>query len=272
MRRMTQPPEATLSPAQVTAYLDRLGASPPPAPSIEALAALHRAHLFRVPFENLDIHLGRPMPLDPDSLVRKVVGQRRGGYCYELNGLFAALLRTLGYAVTLVSARVATAQGGLTPEFDHLALVVGSPEMAEPHLADVGFGEAFLDPIPLRDGFERWEGRKRVGLSEADGTWTYWEDRSEGWRPQYVFTLEPRSPADFAARHAWQQTSAESHFTQSQVVSLATPTGRVTLSGQRLIATEGGVREERELDDAGAGRTLRERFGIVLPMPGSPDG
>ena len=266
MSHMSRPADdETLTQAQVTAYLHRLGASAPASASVDALAALHRAHLFTVPFENLDIHLGRPMPLDPDSLFRKVVGERRGGYCYELNGLFAALLRSLGYAVTLVSARVATAEGGLTPEFDHLALVVDSPEMAQAHLADVGFGEAFLDPLPLRDGFERREGLKRVGLAEALGVWTYREDRGEGWRRQYVFSIQPRSRAEFEPRHAWQQTSPESHFRQSTVVSLATPSGRVTVSENRLIVTESGHREECELADGEVPNVLRERFGIVLP-------
>ena len=95
--------------AEARAYLARIGAAVPEAPSLDALASLHRAHLLAVPFENLDISLGRPIRLDRDAMYAKVVGARRGGYCYELNGLFALLLRHLGYAVTLVSARVATA-------------------------------------------------------------------------------------------------------------------------------------------------------------------
>lgn len=262
---MTQPDRhVSLTPAQRTAYLARIGVRPPSAPTQEALATLHRAHLMTVPFENLDIGV-RPIRLDLDGLWAKIVADRRGGYCYELNGLFAALLRTLGYAVTLVSARVATADGGLTPEFDHLALVVDSPEMAQAHLADVGFGEAFLDPLPLRDGFQRQEGLKRVGLAEAEGVWTYREDRGEGWRRQYVFSMQPRSRAEFEPRHAWQQTAPESHFRQSTVVSLATPTGRVTVSENRLIVTESGHREERELAEGEVPNVLRERFGIVLP-------
>ena len=89
----------------------------PREPTLETLRALHKAHMLAVPFENLDIHLGRPIVLDEDRLYRKIVGERRGGFCYELNGLFAALLRELGYEVTLLSARVSCEQGGFGPEF-----------------------------------------------------------------------------------------------------------------------------------------------------------
>ena len=85
---------------------------------------MHRAHLLAVPFENLDIHLGRPISLDQDALFGKIVTRRRGGFCYELNGLFALLLRELGFEVTLLSAGVARADGGFGPEFDHLTLLV----------------------------------------------------------------------------------------------------------------------------------------------------
>lgn len=255
-----------LSSSEAEAYLSRIGAAPPEAPTLQALASLHLAHLLAVPFENLDISLGRRIRLDRDALLAKVVDARRGGYCYELNGLFALLLRTLGYAVTLHSARVATAAGGLTDEFDHLALVVSGGRLPQPVLADVGFGEGFLEPLPLHDGFERRERGQAVGLGRRGDAWAYRERRDgEDWRDRYVLTARPHALADFAERNEWQQSSPESHFTRSRVVSLLTPDGRVTLSGNRLITTDHGRREERELpDEECVSAVLADRFGIVL--------
>jgi N-hydroxyarylamine O-acetyltransferase len=255
-----------LTPTQVTAYLGRFGAIAPAAPTLAALSSLQRAHLLAVPFENLDIGLGRPITVEPAAAYDKVVVGHRGGYCYELNGLFATLLRSLGYAVDHVSARVAVPRGGLTPEFDHLALVVTSPAMDEPALVDVGFGDAFVQPIPLRDGAGHHELGKDVGLEQdADGTWRYRERRDgQEWQTQYVFATTPHPLADFAERNLWQQTSPDSHFTQKSVVSRLTETGRITLSDRRLIHTTHGRRDERELDEAQATAALAEHFGIVL--------
>jgi len=255
----------TLTPAQVAAYLARLGTSAPAAPTLAALSSLQRAHLLAVPFENLDIALGRPVSIDPQHVFDKIVTRRRGGYCYELNGACAALLRSLRYAVDHVSARVAIPGGGLTPEYDHLALVVTSPAMESPALADVGFGDAFAEPLPLRDGEQHHELGKQVGLERLDGVWHYRERPDGGeWHTQYVFTRTPHPMADFEDRNTWQQTSPDSHFTRKSVVSRLTETGRVTLSDRRLITTTHGHRVERELDEPGVVAALEEHFGIVL--------
>jgi len=256
----------SLTDAEAAAYLARIGVPAPEAPTFAALASLHRAHLLTVPFENLDIALGRPIRLDRAALLAKVVGAGRGGYCYELNGLFALLLRHLGYAVDLVSARVTTAGGGLTADFDHVALVVTSPELDGAVLADVGFGDAFIEPLPLRDGAQRHEPGKDVGLVRDGDVWLY-REREDGstWHPQFVFTTAPHPLTDFEPRNVWQQTSTESHFTRKRVASRLTETGRVTLSGNRLVTTTHGRRDEVELPEESAVRAaLVEHFGIVL--------
>lgn len=255
-----------LTASEAAAYLRRIGVPRPEAPTLAALASLHRAHLLTVPFENLDIGLGRPIRLDRASLVRKIVDERRGGYCYELNGLFALLLRRLGYAVDLVSARVAMADGGLTDDFDHLALVVTSAARSGPVLADVGFGEGFVEPLPLVDGYERRERGLTVSLARRGGLWVSRERRDgEDWHDRFVFSWAPHPLDDFAERNEWQQTSPDSHFTRSRLASLLTPTGRVTLSGNRLITTTQDRRDEAELADEAALRdALADHFGIVL--------
>ena len=263
---MTSPTTTdALSEPEAAAYLARLGIAAPAAPTPAALASLHRTHLLAVPFETLDISLGRPIRLEFASLLSKVVDARRGGYCYELNGLFAALLRHLGYAVDLVSARVATSDGGLTDPFDHLALVVTSPLLDRPVLADVGFGDGFIEPLPLRHGAVAHERGKDVGLVREGDDWHY-RERADGgeWRTQFVFATTPHPLADFEPRNVWQQTSPETHFTQGPVVSRLTPTGRLTLRGTRLITTTHGRRDEIELAEADVPAALARHFGIVI--------
>src|SRR5574341_1574684 len=138
------------------AYLERIAYSGSREPNLQTLQTLHRAHLLAVPFENLDIHLGRPIVLDQDKLFEKIVLERRGGFCYECNGLFGALLREMGFQVTLLSARVRISDGsGFGPEFDHLVLRV---ELGEPWLADVGYGGGFREPLRLVENLEQVQG------------------------------------------------------------------------------------------------------------------
>src|SRR6266849_8664811 len=127
----------------IAAYLRRIGYTGPVTATLPTLRQIHRAHLLAVPFENLDIPLGHPIVCDEDTFVRKIVERRRGGFCYEMNGAFAALLRTIGFEGTLLSARASRKDGSYGPEFDHLALRV---DLDAPWLADVGFGDSFLDP------------------------------------------------------------------------------------------------------------------------------
>ena len=248
----------------VQAYLDRIGYRGPLTVTAETLRALQVAHLQTVPFENLSIHARQPIVLDDDSLFDKVVVRRRGGFCYELNGLFAALLRALGFQVTMLSAGVARADGTFNPEFDHMALLVA---LEERWLADVGFGDSFRDPLRLDERGEQPEGPRVFRIDEGgDHLLLLRRDGAEEpWQPQYRFTLRPYEYADYAAMCRYHQTSPESHFTQRTVCSLATPEGRVTLSGMRLITTCGGERHERALEsEEERAALLRELFGVVV--------
>ena len=247
----------------VAAYLDRIAYSGPTEPTAENLRALHRAHLLAVPFENLDISLGRKIIADEGAILTKVIDLRRGGFCYELNGAFAALLRALGFQVTLLSARVARESGGEGPEFDHLTLRV---DLKKAWLADVGFGDSFLEPLRLEPVIEQADPAGRFRLIEDGCRWYMQKGETNGsWNAQYSFSLQPRRLEEFAAMCHFHQTSSESSFTQKRICSRATAEGRITVSEMRLIVTCAGKREERMLSSAEEwSSTLREHFGITF--------
>src|SRR5215469_11813025 len=150
------------------AYLERIGLSSPVAADGPGLRELHRAHLLTVPFENLSIHLGEPISLDQDDLIAKVVSQRRGGFCYELNGAFALLLEAMGAKVRRVSAKVYGGTG-LGPPFDHLALIVTAADGSGPWLADVGFGNNSMCPLRLDDRGEQPDPGGTFRIADAEG-------------------------------------------------------------------------------------------------------
>ncbi|HXW91946.1 MAG TPA: arylamine N-acetyltransferase [Terriglobales bacterium] len=247
----------------VLAYFDRIGHQAPSAPSLDSLRALHRAHMMAVPFENLDIALGRPIVCDEEAIIRKIVDRRRGGFCYELNGAFAALLRALGFKVTLLSARVPRDNDRDGPEFDHLALRV---DLDEPWLADVGFGDSFLEPLRLQPGLEQPQSRRRFRIAEAHGFLRV--EMAEGggsWKRQYSFSLVPRQLGDFADMCHYHQVSPESPFTRNRLCSRATGEGRITLAGRRLIVTRQGKKEESLLaTDNDWQAALEKHFQVVL--------
>jgi N-hydroxyarylamine O-acetyltransferase len=245
------------------AYCDRIRYTGPRAPTLATLRGLHRAHLLAVPFENLDIHLGRPIILDEDRLFDKIVTRRRGGFCYEQNGLFAAVLRALGFDVTLMEARVSRGDGTFGIPFDHLTLCV---TLDERWLADVGFGDSFLEPLRLDDPGEQVQGREAFRVQHDGEQGLYSRRTPEGeWRAEYRFFLRPRQLADFAAGCHYHQASPLTTFTQKRVCSLATQDGRITLSGLKLITTRNGQRDERLLPGEEEFRAaLREHFNIDL--------
>ena len=247
----------------VPAYLARIGYSGPTTPTAETLRGVHRAHMLSVPFENLDIALGRKIVCDEDCFVRKIVERNRGGFCYEMNGALAALLRALGFNVTLLSARVPCEDGSDGPEFDHLALRV---DLEEPWLADVGFGDCFLETLRLIDGEEQQEGSRRFVIRREGETYHLDRTDVEAVRKrQYSFTLTPRLLEEFSDMCHYHQTSPESPFTRKRVCSVATAEGRITVADEKVIVTRNGKKEERLLgsDDERA-QALKQYFNVVL--------
>jgi N-hydroxyarylamine O-acetyltransferase len=258
-------PEGELGRPQVAAYLRRLGLERAEPPSLPFLTRLQRRHLLRVPFENLDIFWQRPFPLDVQRTWSKVVELRRGGFCYELNGLFASALSALGFRVSLLSARVwRKAERGWGPEFDHLTLAV---TLDQTYLVEVGFGDAFRAPMPLSTGVQ----------SDVSGTYRLvegeWPEElvlehavRDHWRPLYRVSREPRHLQSFAPMNAWHQTSPASPFTGHAVFTLARPWGRLTLTERNAIETRNGRVHRVRLKPGELERRLRRLYGVRGPL------
>ncbi|MFG3661166.1 arylamine N-acetyltransferase [Streptomyces sp. NPDC047706] len=266
--------------AQADAYLRRLGVQNPAWPTIDVLRELQLRHLQTVPFENLSIHLGEEIVLEEKRLLEKVVGARRGGFCYELNGAFGALLAALGYDVSLLAGRVYGEGGRLGIPFDHLALRVRTVDAGE-WLADVGFGALSHGPLAMEEQGEQEDpgGAFRIAEAGPDAAGVRGGGRAGGGSgapdldllrdgiPVYRLEVRPRALRDFAAGAWWHCTSPESHFVQSLVCSRLTQDGgRITLSGRQLkVTAPDGTRDTRELEtDEEVLEVYRERFGIGL--------
>lgn len=248
----------------VTAYLDRISYRDSILPTAATLRHLQLAHLLAVPFENLSIHAKQPIVLEDEALFGKIVERKRGGFCYECNGLFAALLRALGFDVAMLSAEVANAEGVFGPAFDHMTLLVS---LDERWLVDVGFGDSFIEPLRVDDESEQVQGRRGFRIFHDDPYFVL-SRRNDGdeWTAQYRFTLLPHQYADYEEMCRYHQTSPQSHFTSSSICSLATKEGRISLSGRRFITTsQNGEKQERTLtSEEEYDATLAECFGIVM--------
>ena len=246
----------------IQAYLDRIKYTGDTTPNAETLRQLQRAHMLAVPFENLDIHINRPIELDTAKIYDKIVNNQRGGFCYEQNGLFAEILTALGYTVTRHEARVNDGEGNYNTPFDHLTLIV---TLDERWLVDVGFGDAFIEPLKLDDPNPQVINGKTYRV-QHDGTIGYYAERKDDtWRDEFRFDMTPRGLSEFASGCHYHQTSPDSGFTKKRVCSLAKADGRITLSELLFIETKNGVRTEHELqDEAEFTQMLKTHFGVVL--------
>jgi N-hydroxyarylamine O-acetyltransferase len=221
------------------AYLTRIGAGSQLAPSLEGLISLHRAHCAAIPFENLDILLGREIVLDIPSLEAKLVRARRGGYCFEQNTLFQAVLEALGYEVTALAARVRTRTTSIRPR-THMLLRVVLPEGA--FLADVGFGgDGPVHPIPLAEGSEIWVGAVGHRLRREGGLRVLEGNSAGEWSDLYAFTLEPQYPVDFEMANHFTSTYPRSPFVLNLIAQRSWPERRAFLRNRELVVREGDV-------------------------------
>lgn len=243
----------------LAAYFDRIHYNGPIEPTLEVLRDVHRAHLLSIPYENLDMHLGRAHTLDYDDIYAKIVARRRGGWCYEMNGLLAWALRQIGFETDLLAGAVGRARLNDLAEGNHLVLLV---HLDRPWLADTGFGNGLLEPIPLVEG-EYEQAGFVYRLSREGQRWHFHNQPYGGLG--FDFTLDPHTLSDFAQRCHWLQTSPDSGFTRVTICHRWRPDGIHSLRGAVLQrVTPGGV-EERVLESATDYHSaLRDTFDLDL--------
>jgi N-hydroxyarylamine O-acetyltransferase len=252
------------------AYLARTGYDGELRPSPAVLEALHLAHATHIPFENLDVLLGRPIRLDLEGLQAKLVRGRRGGYCFEQNELFAAVLERLGFPVTRLAARVRLGSTRLAPR-THMLLKVDVE--GGPWLADVGFGgDGLLKPFPLAAGLVVRQYAWSYRLLEDAGLWVLQSLHGGDWRDLYAFTLEPQFLVDFEVANYYVSTHPSSWFLRTLTVQLPTPEARYVLHNREFSVDRGGEVTARPIaSDEELLRVLAETFCLELP-PGTPLG
>lgn len=255
----------------IDAYLQRIGHAGPRTATLETLRALVAAHTASIPFENIDVLVGTPIVLDVPALERKLVQQRRGGYCFEQNGLFAAVLRELGFDVVGLAARVLQPGSDDTlpaPARTHMLLRVAADGQA--WLVDVGFGrQSPTAPLPMRSEVTLHTAHDAYRLLPHAQGLTLQVHENGAWQPLYRFTGERQEPADYAMANFYVSQWPESRFRHHLMMSRPTPEGRHGLLDNRhTFRTLDGRLEQRILGSADA---LREVIcgvmGVAEPGP-----
>ena len=257
----------TLIKLNVENYLKRISFLNEIQINLYTLTEMHKNHLQSIPFENLDVHYGKKIRLDLKKIETKVVTNSRGGFCYELNALFGALLGQLGFDVKMISARVYKGEK-IGQEFDHMVLIV---KLDEEWLVDVGFGDNFLEPMRIELGLNQKDPSGLFRIERFNSEYLRLEEFKDdvGFVPKYIFSLAERQLEDYVEMCEYHQTSSESAFTNSLVCTIATENGRVTLRyrspDRDLIQTKNGHKTVRKVvGDEEFEQILRERFGIEI--------
>ena len=249
---------------ELSAYLDRIRFDGSVRPDLATLRAIHRAHQYAIPFENLDVLLRHPLVLDPETNYRKIVCRRRGGWCYEMNGVMGWALKQMGFEVMRMSAGVMRMRAGDAQLGNHLCLLVC---LDQPYLVDVGFGGSLAEPLPLR-AMEREDSPYRLGLSEAgDDYWRFAEiAHGDGDAFSFDFRVAPADEALLARKCQFLQTDPASPFIQNLVVQRRTADKHLSLRG-RVLTTIHAARVDKRLlnseDELVA--TLRDCFELDTP-------
>lgn len=237
-------------------YLSRIGIRQNDlAPTLENLKLLQKQHLLNVPFENLDIHWKRPILLDSNKFYEKIIGEKRGGFCYELNGLFYELLNQIGYQSKIISARVSNGKD-FGAEYDHLAILTKVD--GDEFLVDVGFGDFTAEPLKFVLNEEQNDETGIFKIKKHDAE--YFEvlkKNVEEWQSEYIFKDIARDLSEFTEMCNFHQTSPESHFTRGKVCSIMTEGGRKTLTDRKFIETKNGEKLETQVNS-------ENEFGKIL--------
>ncbi|WLT32610.1 arylamine N-acetyltransferase [Geothrix sp. PMB-07] len=249
----------------LAAYLRRIGLASAPALNWDGLGALHLAHLQHIPFENLDVQLGRPIRLDVASLQAKLVQGRRGGYCFEQNRLFATALEMLGFPVITCEARVRRGAMRLLPR-THMMLLVELE--GRTWLCDVGFGgDGILLPVPL-DGEERVQFLNRYRVVAEGSLCVLQVLRMGAWEDLYAFEPAERFAVDYEMANHYTSSHPESGFVKTLTAQICSPDVRRYLRNLTYSEARGDAVEGRELAPEEVAPLLREVFGIEVPAGG----
>ena len=243
-------------------YLQRIGIEENEIePTLENLRFLQKQHLLNVPFENLDIHWKQPISLNNKKFYKKIVGEKRGGFCYELNGLFSELLRAIGYQNKIISARVFGGKD-FGAEYDHLAILTEID--GEEFLVDAGFGDFIAEPLRFILDEEQKDDNGIFKIIKHVGEYfRVVKKDADVWKSEYIFKSLSRDLLEFSEMCNFHQTSPESHFTCAKVCSIMTGDGRKTLTDKKFIETRGGKRNEKEISsEKDFNQILDQEFGI----------
>lgn len=246
------------------AYCARINYTGSREPSLATLKGLHSGHVHSVPFENLDVFLGKPLSLRPNDLMAKIVTRKRGGYCYEVNSLFAMILQSLGFQVQCLLARVLFNLTAVYPRSHQLLLVTVDEQ---PWIADVGFGSCCLrEPIRLISGVVSEQGPDRFRLrKDSDSIYVLEAMPTGRWQDLYAFTLEPYLLIDYEPFNYYNSTSPEAKWTQQKVCSIPTKEGRiVAVDWEFKIHGRDGTRTVKAESDEQYRRLLREFFRVEI--------
>jgi N-hydroxyarylamine O-acetyltransferase len=248
----------------LSSYLHRIRFDGSVRPDLATLRAIHRAHQYAIPFENLDVQLRRPVALDVEVNYDKIVRRRRGGWCYEMNGVMGWALKEIGFEVMRMSAGVMRVRAGDAQMGNHLCLLV---RLDQPYLVDVGFGGSLAEPLPLRAS-GREDRPYRLGLSElGDGYWRFAES-AHGDRDAFCFDFRvaPADEALLARQCQFLQSDPASPFTQNLVVQRRTADTHVSLRGRVLAAIHATHVDKKLLNSADElVATLRDSFELDTP-------
>jgi N-hydroxyarylamine O-acetyltransferase len=244
-------------------YLKRIDYSDVIDVTDEVLTILHKNHVFQIPFENLDVYYKKTFNLDIGNIYHKVINNRRGGFCYELNLLFNWLLTDIGFSSRIIASRIFNEDRTVGPEFDHMSIYVNA---GREYLLDVGYGDLFVTPIEIKEGvqfdgrnyfeIDKWSKNEYVISMSADGL---------SFSKKYTFSLDVVNTNDFETICLDKQTNPNSYFVKNVVCTKPTVTGRVTIFNDKLVEKNGELRMERTIQsEENFTRCLKDKFGIEI--------
>ena len=243
-------------------YLNRIGFTGTALPDLATLTRIQHGHMLSIPYENLDVQLGRPLGFDVDAQLEKLVNQRRGGWCYEMNGVFGWALTQIGFNVTRLAGAVARASLGDAQIGNHLVLRV---DLDQPYLADVGFGDCPLAPVPLRN-HAFTHGFLDMRMEDLGGQWWRLHSHARGSVPSFDFSLDPALTAELAPSCSRLQSKPDSPFVQNLVCMRHAHGRLLQLRGKTLTVLRAGRTDRRELATAAELQgVLRNLFGLDVP-------